>query len=160
MVKNPPANAGRCRRLRFVPWSRKIPHAAEQLSPCPTTIEPVLSSPGAATAEVPTGNRLPDPSQKPLPSLPPPAGGGVGRTRAEFPHGISQQEKNPAGSPLPAKLRAPALPTQAGPGAVPGGPECTAAGAEAAEGGAAAPTGVLLSGGNIRSCFLIFSFLK
>lgn len=109
---------------------------------------------------VPTGNRLPDPSQKPLPSLPPPAGGGVGRTRAEFPHGISQQEKNPAGSPLPAKLRAPALPTQAGPGAVPGGPECTAAGAEAAEGGAAAPTGVLLSGGNIRSCFLIFSFLK
>ena len=32
MVKNPPANAG---------WSRKIPHAAEQLSPCATTIEPV-----------------------------------------------------------------------------------------------------------------------
>lgn len=109
---------------------------------------------------IPTGNRSPDPSQKPLPSLPPPAGGGEGRTRAEFPHGISQQEKNPAGSPLPAKLRAPALPTQAGPRAIPGGPEGTVAGAEAAEGGGAAPTGALLSGGNIRSCFLIFSFLR
>ena len=30
---------------------------------------------------IPTGNRSPDPSQKPLPSLPPPAGGGEGRTR-------------------------------------------------------------------------------
>ncbi|XP_057398263.1 EF-hand calcium-binding domain-containing protein 11-like isoform X20 [Balaenoptera acutorostrata] len=27
---------------RFEPWSRKIPHAAEQLSPCATTTEPVL----------------------------------------------------------------------------------------------------------------------
>ena len=27
VVKNPPANAG------FKPWSRKIPHPAEQLSP-------------------------------------------------------------------------------------------------------------------------------
>ncbi|KAJ8779396.1 hypothetical protein J1605_012685 [Eschrichtius robustus] len=26
----------------FEPWSRKIPHAAEQLSPCTTTTEPVL----------------------------------------------------------------------------------------------------------------------
>ena len=26
----------------FEPWSGKIPHAAEQLSPCTTTIEPVL----------------------------------------------------------------------------------------------------------------------
>lgn len=78
---------------------------------------------------------------------------------AEFAHGIGQQE-NPAGSPLPAKLRAPALPNQAAPGAVPEGPEGTAAGAEAAEGRGAAPTGALLSGGNMRSCFLIFSFLK
>ena len=30
-----------CRRHRFDPWSGKIPHAMEQLSPC-TTIEPVL----------------------------------------------------------------------------------------------------------------------
>ena len=74
--------------------------------------------------------------------------------------GSANRRRTQPDSPLPAKLRAPALPTQAGPGAVPGGPECTAAGAEAAEGGAAAPTGVLLSGGNIRSCFLIFSFLK
>ena len=34
-VKNPPANAGE-------PWYRKIPHAAEQLSPCATTTEPAL----------------------------------------------------------------------------------------------------------------------
>ena len=27
---------------RFEPWSRKIPHAARQLSPCTTTTEPVL----------------------------------------------------------------------------------------------------------------------
>ena len=26
----------------FEPWSGKIPHAAEQLSPCATTTEPVL----------------------------------------------------------------------------------------------------------------------
>ena len=38
MVNNPPANAGD----RFEPWSRKIPHAAEQLSPCTTTTEPTL----------------------------------------------------------------------------------------------------------------------
>ena len=34
VVKNLPA--------RFEPWSRKIPHAAEQLSPCTTATEPVL----------------------------------------------------------------------------------------------------------------------
>ena len=66
----------------------------------------------------------------------------------------------PGRMPSSRQAQGPALPTQAGPGAVPGGPECTAAGAEAAEGGGAAPTGALLSGGNIRSCFLIFSFLK
>ena len=27
---------------RFKPWSGKIPHATEQLSPCTTTTEPVL----------------------------------------------------------------------------------------------------------------------
>ena len=31
-----------CRRHRFNPWSRKIPHALEQLSLCTTTTEPVL----------------------------------------------------------------------------------------------------------------------
>ena len=38
MVKNPPANAGDM----FEPWSGKIPHAAEQLSPCATTTKPAL----------------------------------------------------------------------------------------------------------------------
>ena len=31
--------ACQCRRHRFNPWSRKIPHAAEQLSSCTTTTE-------------------------------------------------------------------------------------------------------------------------
>ena len=29
---------------RFNPWSRKIPHAVEQLSPCTTTTDPVCPS--------------------------------------------------------------------------------------------------------------------
>ena len=32
-------SAYQCRRYRFDSWSRKIPHATEQLSPCTTTIE-------------------------------------------------------------------------------------------------------------------------
>ena len=36
VVKNPPAN------VEFNPWPRKIPHAAEQLSPCTTITEPAL----------------------------------------------------------------------------------------------------------------------
>ena len=39
VVKNPPANAG---GHGFDPWSWKISHAAEQLSPCATTTEPAL----------------------------------------------------------------------------------------------------------------------
>ena len=31
-----------CRRHGFVPWSRNIPHAVEELSPCSSIIEPVL----------------------------------------------------------------------------------------------------------------------
>ena len=31
-----------CRGHGFEPWSGKIPHAAEQLSPCATTTEPAL----------------------------------------------------------------------------------------------------------------------
>ena len=30
------------RGYRFEPWAGKIPHAAEQLSPCATTTEPAL----------------------------------------------------------------------------------------------------------------------
>ena len=36
VLENPPANAG---DIRFHPWSGKIPHAAEQLSPCTTSTE-------------------------------------------------------------------------------------------------------------------------
>lgn len=51
-------------------------------------------------------------------------------------------------------------PAHSQPQAVPGGVELfTPAGAEAVEGGAAT-TGALVSGGNIRSCFLIFNFLR
>ena len=39
VVKNLPANAG---DMGSIPWSRKIPHAMEQLSPCTTTTEPAL----------------------------------------------------------------------------------------------------------------------
>ena len=35
-------SACQCRGHRFEPWPGKIPHAAEQLSPCATTTEPVL----------------------------------------------------------------------------------------------------------------------
>ena len=40
-----------CRRRMLNPWSRRIPHAVEQLSPCAATIEPVLQSLGTATTE-------------------------------------------------------------------------------------------------------------
>ena len=40
VVENPPVNAGDTGS--FEPWSGKIPHAAEQLSPCATTTEPAL----------------------------------------------------------------------------------------------------------------------
>ena len=40
----------------FDPWSRKIPHAMEQLSQITATFEPVLQSSGAATTEATCGN--------------------------------------------------------------------------------------------------------
>ena len=48
VVENPPANAG---NTSSSPGSGKIPHAAEQLSLCTTTIEPALYSPPATTTE-------------------------------------------------------------------------------------------------------------
>ena len=36
---------------RFHPWSRKMPHVMEQLSPCATTTESVLWSLQAATTD-------------------------------------------------------------------------------------------------------------
>ena len=49
MVKNPPANAGDTGSIRDP--GRWMPHVEEQLSPCTVTVEPVLWSPGAETAE-------------------------------------------------------------------------------------------------------------
>lgn len=47
------------------------------------------------------------------------------------------------------------------PKAVPAGAEeFTVTGFEAEEGGGATATGALVSGGNIRSCFLTFNFLR
>jgi len=40
-----------CRAHRFDPWSRKIPPAAEQLSPCARTTDPGLESPEAPSTE-------------------------------------------------------------------------------------------------------------
>ena len=45
------APPGKPRGHGFEPWSRKIPHAAEQLSPCATTTEPALYIPRATTTE-------------------------------------------------------------------------------------------------------------
>ena len=49
VVKNPLANTGD----RLDPWSGKIPHATKQLSPCTTTIEPVLHGKGSHCNEEP-----------------------------------------------------------------------------------------------------------
>ena len=43
--------ACQCRKHEFELCSRKIPHTEDHLSPCTTTTEPVLSSPGTATTE-------------------------------------------------------------------------------------------------------------
>ena len=40
-----------CRRHWFHPWSKRIPHAMEQLRLCATTTEPVPQSPGTAAPE-------------------------------------------------------------------------------------------------------------
>ena len=42
-----------CRRHSFHPWSRKIPQAKEELSPCAPSAQPLLWSPPAAPAEPP-----------------------------------------------------------------------------------------------------------
>lgn len=73
-----------------------------------------------------------------------------------FPTGLATE--NSEGYSVPPKNRAP---THPGPGTLPGGAEeFTAAGTEAVEGGGAATAGALVSGGNIRSCFLTFNFLR
>ena len=49
-------SGGQCRRYGFHRWSGKIPHAAEQLSPCATSPDPVPESPAAATTEPSCGS--------------------------------------------------------------------------------------------------------
>ena len=53
-----------CRRHRFDPWYRKIPHAPEQLSLCATATETVLWSLGAKTYLEPTHPRARAPPQE------------------------------------------------------------------------------------------------
>ena len=43
--------ACQCRRHEFKPWSRKIPHAEEQLGPRATTVKHMLQRLGATTTE-------------------------------------------------------------------------------------------------------------
>ena len=45
------AQWSQCKGHGFDPWSRKIPHATEQLSLCTTTTEPALKIPRATTIE-------------------------------------------------------------------------------------------------------------
>ena len=47
-----------CRRYGFNPWSRKIPHTVDQLSPCTATAELVLWSQGAETTDPLSMNSL------------------------------------------------------------------------------------------------------
>ena len=56
-----------CGRHGFNPWSRNIPLAMEQLSPCAITTEPVLSSPWAATTKGPQPRACALQQEKPPP---------------------------------------------------------------------------------------------
>lgn len=53
----------------FDPRSGKIPRAGEQLSPCTTTLEPELQSPGAATTEASVPRASPPQREKSLRSV-------------------------------------------------------------------------------------------
>ena len=66
VVKNPPL----CRAHWFEPWSRKIPHAAEQLSPCATTTEAHAPGAHALQQREATGMRSPRTTTKSSPHLP------------------------------------------------------------------------------------------
>lgn len=90
-----------------------------------------------------------------FPWRPPPSLGGG----AERPHRLSNRELR--GTPCSPEEQGPSPPQPPGPGALPGGAdEFTVLGAEAEAGGAAVATRALASGGNMRSCFLTFNFLR
>ena len=63
MDKNLPANAGDC---GFNPWSGKILHAAEQLSPCSKITEPTIQSLWAENAEAPASRTHALQQEKPM----------------------------------------------------------------------------------------------
>lgn len=85
-----------------------------------------------------------------------PGEGGAGQS---LPTGSATE--NSGGYPAPRKNKARSHPQPPWPGALPGGAdEFTVMGAEAEAGGGAAAMGALVSGGNIRSCFLTFNFLR
>ena len=60
-VGSPPTIAGDTLQGRFEPWSGKIPHATEQLSPCAATTEP-----RATTTEARTPRACVPQQEKPL----------------------------------------------------------------------------------------------
>ena len=55
-------SALRCKGHQFHPWSRKIPHAEEQLSPCATTAEPAFCNKRSPCNEKPTRHTRQQPS--------------------------------------------------------------------------------------------------
>ena len=57
-------SAFQCRGHGFEPWSGKITHAAEQLSPYATTTELALQSPRATTTEARSTPRAHAPQQE------------------------------------------------------------------------------------------------
>ena len=85
--------ASQCRRHRFEPWVRKIPHAVEQLSPCATMIEPALWSLGAATIKVCT------------PKSPSSAAGEAHTRQPESSPGSPQPEESPCSQEAPHSHR-------------------------------------------------------
>ena len=64
MVKNPPLE---CSGHGFNPWSRRIPQATGQLSPCTTTTGPVLLSLWSTTKDVNTVRSLHTTTRQQLP---------------------------------------------------------------------------------------------
>ena len=59
-------SAHQCRRHRFNPWTRKMPHPVEQLSPCATATEPTLRNKRAIAMTVTRSSPCHHP---PLPQL-------------------------------------------------------------------------------------------
>ena len=63
-------SACQCRRHRFDPWSWKIPHVAEQLGPCATTIEPGALEPRLLSRRGHCSEKTSDHRERIAPCLP------------------------------------------------------------------------------------------